>query len=157
MGKNGTKKDVTFTQEMAEEVLLFELECAMKAITGDDSFTDEQKGKIRMRLEQLYLIGRDHGEKLSFAKALGEEQMNEITGIFNKIGDVITNGAASKEGAEKISRDTWMYARLFHLEHKLNELRKAQLDTIVEEFDLKTYGLLTKGCCCSSGPFYTTS
>ena len=54
-------------------------------------------------------------------------------------------------------RDAWMYARLFHLEHKLNELRKAQLDTIIEEFDLKTYGLLTKGCCCSSGPFYTAS
>ena len=132
MSKKENEEKVVFTQKMAEKALVEQMEQGISQLTEDSDFTDEQIGKVKVWMKQIYQLGRNHGEMLSIANSLGEDRMNGIASMFDRI----TEKVAPTGDLKKYKDEAMTYSLLFRHERSISEARLSQIRLLTNERDM---------------------
>ena len=132
MSKKENEEKVAFTQKMAEKALGEQMEQGISQLTEDSDFTDEQIGKVKVWMKQIYQLGRNHGEMLSIANSLGEDRMNGIASMFDRI----TEKVAPTGDLKKYKDEAMTYSLLFRHERSISEARLSQIRLLTNERDM---------------------
>lgn len=132
MSKKENEEKVVFTQKMAEKALGEQMEQGISQLTEDSDFTEEQIGKVKVWMKQIYQLGRNHGEMLSIANSLGEDRMNGIASMFDRI----TEKVAPTGDIKKYKYEAMTYSLLFSHERSISEARLNQIRLLTNERDM---------------------
>lgn len=132
MSKKENEEKVVFTQEMAEKALGEQMEQGISQLTEDSDFTEEQIGKVKVWMKQIYQLGRNHGEMLSIANSLGEDRMNGIASMFDRI----TEKVAPTGDLKKYKDEAMIYSLLFRHERSISDARLSQIRLLTNERDM---------------------
>lgn len=132
MSKKENEEKVVFTQKMAEKALGEQMEQGISQLTEDSGFTEEQIGKVKVWMKQIYQLGRNHGEMLSIANSLGEDRMNGIASMFDRI----TEKVAPTGDLKKYKDEAMTYSLLFRHERSISETRLNQIRLLTNERDM---------------------
>lgn len=132
MSKKENEEKVVFTQKMAEKALGEQMEQGISQLTEDSDFTEEQIGKVKVWMKQIYQLGRNHGEMLSIANSLGEDRMKGIASMFDRI----TEKVAPTGDLRKYKDEAMTYSLLFRHERSISEARLNQIRLLTNERDM---------------------
>lgn len=132
MSKKEKEEKVVFTQKMAEKALGEQMEQGISQLTEDSDFTEEQIGKVKVWMKQIYQLGRNHGEMLSIVNSLGEDRMNGIASMFDRI----TEKVAPTGDLKKYKDEAMTYSLLFRHERSISEARLNQIRLLTNERDM---------------------
>lgn len=140
MSKKENEEKVAFTQKMAEKALGEQMEQGISQLTEDSDFTDEQIGKVKVWMKQIYQLGRNHGEMLSLVNSLGEDRMNGIARMFDRI----TEKVAPTGDIKKYKDEAMTYSLLFRHERSISEARLNQIRLLTNERDMGLFCGITE-------------
>jgi len=132
MSKKENEEKVVFTQKMAEKALGEQMEQGIRQLTEDSDFTEEQIGKVKVWMKQIYQLGRNHGEMLSIANSLGEDRMKGVASMFDRI----TEKVAPTGDIKKYKDEAMTYSLLFRHERSISEARLSQIRLLTNEHDM---------------------
>lgn len=132
MSKKENEEKVVFTQKMAEKALGEQMEQGISQLTEDSDFTEEQIGKVKVWMKQIYQLGRNHGEMLPIANSLGEDRMKGIASMFDRI----TEKVAPTGDLKKYKDEAMTYSLLFRHERSISEARLNQIRLLTNEHDM---------------------
>ena len=145
MSEQVKQERVSLTKEQMHEALESQVNGVMDALMSDESFSEEQRGQVKVWLKQLYQLGKEHGKSTAVIEALPEEAIDKFVGVFQKVAE------ATNPNAEKDERDykneSILYSLLYHQEQQISSAYKCQAFLLQEKLEGK-FGTLNAFACC---------
>ena len=145
MSEQVNQEKVSLTKEQMHEALESQVNGVMDALISDESFSEEQRGQVKVRLKQLYQLGKEHGKSTAVIEALPEEAIDKFVGVFQKVAE------ATNPNAEKDERDykneSILYSLLYHQEQQISSAYKCQAFLLQEKLEGKFDTLNAFACC----------
>ena len=62
MSNQSNQEKFTLTKEQMNDAFEAQVTATMDALMSDESFSEEQKGEVKVWLKQIYYLGREHGK-----------------------------------------------------------------------------------------------
>ena len=145
MSEQVNQEKVSLTKEQMHEALESQVNGVMDALISDESFSEEQRGQVKVWLKQLYQLGKEHGKSTAVNEALPEDAIDKMVGVFEKIAE------ATNPNAEKDERDykseSMLYSLLYHQEQQISSAYKCQAFLLQEKLEGKFDTLNAFACC----------
>ena len=145
MSEQVNQEKVSLTKEQMHEALESQVNGVMDDMISDESFSEEQRGQVKVWLKQLYQLGKEHGKSTAVIEALPEDAIDKFVGVFQKVAE------ATNPNAEKDERDykseAILYSLLYHQEQQISSAYKCQAFLLQEKLDGK-FGTLNAFACC---------
>ena len=145
MSEQVNQEKVSFTKEQMHEALESQVNGVMDALISDKSFSEEQRGQVKVWLKQLYQLGKEHGKSTAVIEALPEDAIDKFVGVFQKVAE------ATNPNAEKDERDykseSMLYSLLYHQEQQISSAYKCQAFLLQEKLEGKFDTLNAFACC----------
>lgn len=145
MSEQEKQEKVSLTKDQMHEALESQVNGVMDAMISDESFSEEQRGQVKVWLKQLYQLGKEHGKSTAVIEALPEEAIDKFVGVFQKVAE------ATNPNAEKDERDykneSILYSLLYHHEQQISSAYKCQAFLLQEKLEGK-FGTLNAFACC---------
>lgn len=145
MSEQVKQEKVSLTKEQMHEALESQVNGVMDALISDESFSEEQRGQVKVWLKQLYQLGKEHGKSTAVIEALPEDAIDKFVGVFQKVAE------ATNPNAEKDERDykseSILYSLLYHQEQQISSAYKCQAFLLQEKLEGK-FGTLNAFACC---------
>ena len=145
MSEQVKQEKVSLTKEQMHEALESQVNGVMDALISDESFSEEQRGQVKVWLKQLYQLGKEHGKSTAVIEVLPEDAIDKFVGVFEKIAE------ATNPNAEKDERDykneSILYSLLYHQEQQISSAYKCQAFLLQEKLEGK-FGTLNAFACC---------
>ena len=145
MSEQVNQEKVSLTKEQMHEALESQVNGVMDALISDESFSEEQRGQVKVWLKQLYQLGKEHGKSSAVIEALPEDAIDKFVGVFQKVAE------ATNPNAEKDERDykseSMLYSLLYHQEQQISSAYKCQAFLLQEKLEGK-FGTLNAFACC---------
>lgn len=145
MSEQVNQEKVSLTKEQMHEALELQVNGVMDALMSDESFSEEQRGQVKVWLKQLYQLGKEHGKSTAVIEALPEDAIDKFVGVFQKVAE------ATNPNAEKDERDykseSMLYSLLYHQEQQISSAYKCQAFLLQEKLEGK-FGTLNAFACC---------
>ena len=145
MSEQVNQEKVSLTKEQMREALESQVNGVMDALMSDESFSEEQRGQVKVWLKQLYQLGKEHGKSTAVIEALPEEAIDKFVGVFQKVAE------ATNPNAEKDERDykneSILYSLLYHQEQQISSAYKCQAFLLQEKLEVKFDTLNAFACC----------
>lgn len=145
MSEQVNQEKVSLTKEQMHEALESQVNGVMDALISDESFSEEQRGQVKVWLKQLYQLGKEHGKSTAVIEALPEDAIDKFVGVFEKIAE------ATNPNAEKDERDykseSMLYSLLYHQEQQISSAYKCQAFLLQEKLEGKFDTLNAFACC----------
>lgn len=145
MSEQVKQEKVSLTKEQMHEALESQVNGVMDAMISDESFSEEQRGQVKVWLKQLYQLGKEHGKSTAVIEALPEEAIDKFVGVFQKVAE------ATNPNAEKDERDykneSILYSLLYHQEQQISSAYKCQAFLLQEKLEGKFDTLNAFACC----------
>ena len=145
MSEQVKQEKVSLTKEQMHEALESQVNGVMDALISDESFSEEQRGQVKVWLKQLYQLGKEHGKSTAVIEALPEEAIDKFVGVFQKVAE------ATNPNAEKDERDykneSILYSLLYHQEQQISSAYKCQAFLLQEKLEGKFDTLNAFACC----------
>lgn len=145
MSEQVKQEKVSLTKEQMHEALESQVNGVMDALISDESFSEEQRGQVKVWLKQLYQLGKEHGKSTAVIEVLPEDAIDKFVGVFEKIAE------ATNPNAEKDERDykseSMLYSLLYHQEQQISSAYKCQAFLLQEKLEGK-FGTLNAFACC---------
>lgn len=145
MSEQVNQEKVSLTKEQMHEALESQVNGVMDDMISDESFSEEQRGQVKVWLKQLYQLGKEHGKSTAVIEALPEDAIDKFVGVFQKVAE------ATNPNAEKDERDykseSILYSLLYHQEQQISSAYKCQAFLLQEKLEGK-FGTLNAFACC---------
>lgn len=145
MSEQVKQEKVSLTKEQMHEALESQVNGVMDALISDESFSEEQRGQVKVWLKQLYQLGKEHGKSTAVIEALPEDAIDKFVGVFQKVAE------ATNPNAEKDERDykseSMLYSLLYHQEQQISSAYKCQAFLLQEKLEGKFDTLNAFACC----------
>ena len=145
MSEQVNQEKVSLTKEQMHEALESQVNGVMDAMISDESFSEEQRGQVKVWLKQLYQLGKEHGKSTAVIEALPEEAIDKFVGVFQKVAE------ATNPNEEKDERDykneSILYSLLYHQEQQISSAYKCQAFLLQEKLEVKFDTLNAFACC----------
>ena len=145
MSEQVKQEKVSLTKEQMHEALESQVNGVMDALISDESFSEEQRGQVKVWMKQLYQLGKEHGKSTAVIEVLPEDAIDKFVGVFEKIAE------ATNPNAEKDERDykseSMLYSLLYHQEQQISSAYKCQAFLLQEKLEGK-FGTLNAFACC---------
>lgn len=145
MSEQVKQEKVSLTKEQMHEALESQVNGVMDAMISDESFSEEQRGQVKVWLKQLYQLGKEHEKSTAVIEALPEEAIDKFVGVFQKVAE------ATNPNAEKDERDykneSILYSLLYHQEQQISSAYKCQAFLLQEKLEGKFDTLNAFACC----------
>lgn len=145
MSEQVNQEKVSLTKEQMHEALESQVNGVMDALISDESFSEEQRGQVKVWLKQLYQLGKEHGKSTAVIEALPEDAIDKFVGVFQKVAE------ATNPNAEKDERDykseSMLYSLLYHQEQQISSAYKCQAFLLQEKLEGKFDTLNAFACC----------
>lgn len=145
MSEQVNQEKVSLTKEQMHEALESQVNGVMDDMISDESFSEEQRGQVKVWLKQLYQLGKEHGKSTAVIEVLPEDAIDKFVGVFEKIAE------ATNPNAEKDERDykseSMLYSLLYHQEQQISSAYKCQAFLLQEKLEGK-FGTLNAFACC---------
>lgn len=144
MNENENKEMFAFNKEAAEAAMNERMESVMESIIDEPSFSEEQRGQIKVWLKQLYELGKEHGAAMTVVDSMGEETIQKFVGCFEKVAEV-----TNPNNNEKDYRTESMFYRLMYdQERQVSDIYKMRIHMLQEKID-GTFGKVNALCFCN--------
>ena len=131
MSEQANQEKVTLTKEQMNEVLEARMNDAMNALLDDGTFSDEQRGEIKVWMKQIYYLGKEHGKAEAVVGSIPEEAIDKFVGIFDKVA-----GIANPEGGGEDHRlEALLYKSLYHQEQQISSSYHCQAIVLQQKLD----------------------
>ena len=145
MSEQVNQEKVSLTKEQMHEALESQVNGVMDALISDESFSEEQRGQVKVWLKQLYQLGKEHGKSTAVIEALPEDAIDKMVGVFEKIAE------ATNPNAEKDERDyqseSMLYSLLYHQEQQISSAYKCQAFLLQQKLE-GNFGKPNAYTCC---------
>ena len=145
MSEQVNQEKVSLTKEQMHEALESQVNGVMDALMADESFSEEQRGQVKVWLKQLYQLGKEHGKSTAVIEALPEDAIDKMVGVFEKIAE------ATNPNAEKDERDyqseSMLYSLLYHQEQQISSAYKCQAFLLQQKLE-GNFGKPNAYTCC---------
>ena len=145
MSEQVNQEKVSLTKEQMHEALESQVNGVMDALMADESFSEEQRGQVKVWLKQLYQLGKEHGKSTAVIEALPEDAIDKFVGVFQKVAE------ATNPNAEKDERDykneSILYSLLYHQEQQISSAYKCQAFLLQEKLEGKFDTHNAFACC----------
>lgn len=145
MSEQVKQEKVSLTKGQMHEALESQVNGVMDALMSDESFSEEQRGQVKVWLKQLYQLGKEHGKSTAVIEALPEDAIDKFVGVFQKVAE------ATNPNAEKDERDykseSMLYSLLYHQEQQISSAYKCQAFLLQEKLEGKFDTLNAFACC----------
>lgn len=145
MSEQVKQEKVSLTKEQMHEALESQVNGVMDALISDESFSEEQRGQVKVWLKQFYQLGKEHGKSTAVIEALPEDAIDKFVGVFQKVAE------ATNPNAEKDERDykseSMLYSLLYHQEQQISSAYKCQAFLLQEKLEGKFDTLNAFACC----------
>lgn len=106
-----------------------------------DKFSEEQIGMIKCWLDDVYLLGKEHGRTESNMERMGDDTFKRITEAFTSLVE---------SGGRDLTTES--LKSLLSTERLINQQLHYQVDTLLALVDSERFGHLTMATCCVSKP-----
>ena len=145
MSEQVNQEKVSLTKEQMHEALESQVNGVMDALMADESFSEEQRGQVKVWLKQIYQLGKEHGKSTAVIEALPEDAIDKMVGVFEKIAE------ATNPNAEKDERDyqseSMLYSLLYHQEQQISSAYKCQAFLLQQKLE-GNFGKPNAYTCC---------
>ena len=145
MSEQVNQEKVSLTKEQMHEALESQVNGVMDALMSDESFSEEQRGQVKVWLKQLYQLGKEHGKSTAVIEALPEDAIDKFVGVFQKVAEA-TNPNAVKDERDYKS-ESMLYGLLYHQEQQISSAYKCQAFLLQEKLEGKFDTLNAFACC----------
>ena len=145
MSEQVNQEKVSLTKEQMHEALESQVNGVMDALISDDSFSEEQRGQVKVWLKQLYQLGKEHGKSTAVIEALPEDAIDKMVGVFEKIAEA-TNPNAGKDERDYKS-EAMLYSLLYNQEQQISSAYKCQAFLLQQKLE-GNFGKPNAYTCC---------
>lgn len=145
MSEQAKQETLKLTKEQMNEALEARVNDVMNALMEDESFSEEQRGEVKVWLKQLYYLGKEHGKAETVVNHLPEEAIDKFIGVFDKVAGAVNPG----ESIEDYKLESLLYKSLYHQEQQISSSYHCQAIVLQQKLD----GTLGKqiALCCGVG------
>ena len=141
MSNQSNQEKFTLTKEQMNDAFEAQVTATMDALMSDESFSEEQKGEVKVWLKQIYYLGREHGKSETVIEHLPEEAIDKFVGVFQKL----TGATSPEEGSEDYKTEAMLYKILYYREQQVSGNYKGQVIAFQQKID-GTLGKPTAFC-----------
>ena len=145
MSEQEKQEKVSLTKEQMHEALESQVNGVMDAMISDESFSEEQRGQVKVWLKQLYQLGKEHGKSTAVIEVLPEDAIDKFVGVFEKIAEATNPNAENDERDYK--SESMLYSLLYHQEQQISSAYKCQAFLLQEKLEGKFDTLNAFACC----------
>lgn len=145
MSEQVNQEKVSLTKEQMHEALESQVNGVMDALMADESFSEEQRGEVKVWLKQIYYLGKEHGKAEKVIDHIPEDAIDKMVGVFEKIAEE-TNPNAEKDERDYKS-ESMLYSLLYHQEQQISSAYKCQAFLLQEKLEGKFDTLNAFACC----------
>lgn len=139
------QEKVSLTKEQMHEALESQVNGVMDALMADESFSEEQRGQVKVWLKQLYQLGKEHGKSTAVIEALPEDAIDKFVGVFQKVAEA-TNPNSGNDGKD-YKLEAMLYRLLYDQEKHISNTYKYQIYMLQQQVD-GTFGKPDAYACC---------
>lgn len=133
MSEQVNQEKVSLTKEQMHEALESQVNGVMDALMADESFSEEQRGQVKVWLKQLYQLGKEHGKSTAVIEALPEDAIDKFVGVFQKVAEA-TNPNADNDGKD-YKLEAMLYRLLYNQEKQISDAYKFQIYMLQQTVD----------------------
>ena len=145
MSEQAFQEKVKLTKEQMNEALEAQVDSTMNALMSDESFSEEQRGEVKVWLKQIYYLGKEHGKAEKVIDHIPEDAIDKMVGVFEKIAE------ATNPNAEKDERDykseSMLYSLLYNQEQQISSAYKCQAFLLQQKLE-GNFGKPNAYTCC---------
>ena len=141
MSNQSNQEKFTLTKEQMNDAFEAQVTATMDALMADESFSEEQKGEVKVWLKQIYYLGREHGKSETVIEHLPEEAIDKFVGVFQKL----IGATSPEEGSEDYKTEAMLYKILYHQEQQISSSYQCQAMVYRQKMD-GTLGKPTAFC-----------
>ena len=145
MSEQVNQEKVSLTKEQMQEAWESQVNGVMDAMISDESFSEEQRGQVKVWLKQLYQLGKEHGKSTAVIEALPEDAIDKFVGVFQKVAEA-TNPNAGNDGKD-YKLEAMLYRLLYNQEKQISDANKFQFCMLQQTVD-GTFGTPNAYTCC---------
>lgn len=131
MSEQAKQETLMLTKEQMNEALEARVKDVMNALMEDESFSEEQRGEVKVWLKQLYYLGKEHGKAETVIDHLPEEAIDKFVGIFDKVAGAVNQG----ESTEDSKLEAMLYKSLYHQEQQISSSYHCQAIVLQQKLD----------------------
>lgn len=133
MSEQVNQEKVSLTKDQMHEALESQVNGVMDALISDESFSEEQRGQVKVWLKQLYQLGKEHGKSTAVIEALPEDAIDKFVGVFQKVAEA-TNPNADNDGKD-YKLEAMLYRLLYNQEKQISDAYKFQICMLQQTVD----------------------
>lgn len=145
MSEQAFQEKVKLTKEQMNEALEAQVDSTMNALMSDESFSEEQRGEIKVWLKQIYYLGKEHGKAEKVIDHIPEDAIDKMVGVFEKVAEA-TNPNADNDGKD-YKLEAMLYRLLYNQEKEISDAYKFQICMLQQTVD-GTFGTPNAYTCC---------